>query len=321
MSRRFAGCFATAIALLAVGPATGARSGGLPAHVYAPYFETWRSDSLTTTAQLSGARFFTIAFLETLGKRSCTLAWNGKKTDTLAAGRYLSDIASLRALGGDVIASFGGWGADQGGTELADACRNVNAIAAAYEAVISTYGVTRLDMDVEGRSLKRLGGIDRRNKAIKLVQDWAAAQGRQLQISYTLPTTPYGLGASGIAVLKNAIVNGARIDVVNVMTFDYYDGVTVDMGDAAITAAQWLFEQLKTLYPAKSDADLWSMEGITMMTGIDDYPKQTEVTYPIDAQLLYLFAKSVGIGTLSIWSAQRDADTWEFSRLLSRYTG
>ena len=47
--------------------------------------------------------------------------------------RYLSDIASLRALGGDVIPSFGGWSADQGGTEIGDSCANVNTIAAAYE--------------------------------------------------------------------------------------------------------------------------------------------------------------------------------------------
>jgi hypothetical protein len=175
-------------------------------------------------------------------------------------------------------------------------------------------------MDVEGKSLKRAGGIDRRNKAIKLVQRWAAAHARPLQISYTLPTTPYGLGPAATGVLDNAIANGARVDVVNIMTFDYYDGVTVDMGDAAITAAQGLFDQLETLYPTKSDAQLWAMEGVTMMTGIDDYPKQTEITSPLDAQLLYLFAKSVGIGTLSIWSAQRDADTWEFSRLLAQYT-
>jgi Glycosyl hydrolases family 18 len=317
VTRRFAACLAVTAAL-AIGPA--AASSALPARLYAPYFETWTSDGITTIAQQSGARFFTLAFLDTLGKRSCTLAWNGRKKDLLAGGRYLSDIASLRGIGGDVIASFGGWGADQRGAELADSCRNVNTIARAYESVITTYGVTRLDMDVEGRSLKRTGGIDRRNKAIKLVEDWAAAQARPLQIGYTLPTTAYGLASPSIAVLQNAIANGARVDVVNIMTFDYYDGVTVDMGDAAITAAQGLFEQLRTLYPEESDGELWATEGVTMMTGIDDYPKRTEVTYPVDAQVFSIFARSVGIGTLSIWSVQRDASTWDFSRLLASYT-
>src|SRR5439155_8099121 len=133
------------------------------------------------------------------GKSSCTLAWNGNKAQTIAAGRYLEDLVSLRALGGDAFPSFGGWSADQGGTEIADSCHDVNAIATAYESVITTYGVSRLDMDVEGRSLTRTDGIDRRNKAIKLVEDWAAARGLQLQVSYTLPTTPSGLESTGVA--------------------------------------------------------------------------------------------------------------------------
>src|SRR5205823_7978620 len=172
----------------------------LPAHVFAPYFETWTADSISGIAQQSGARYFTLAFLQTLSKTSCTLAWNGDKTQTIPSGRYLSDIASLRATGGDVIPSFGGWSADQGGTEIADSCKDVNTIAAAYEDVITRYDVSRLDMDVEGRSLNRADGIDRRNKALKLVEDWAAAQRRPLQVSYTVPTSASGLEASGVAI-------------------------------------------------------------------------------------------------------------------------
>lgn len=105
--------------------ASAATGTPLPAHVYAPYFETWTTDSITTIAQQSGARYFTLAFLETLSKTSCTLAWNGDSTQTLSSGRYLSDVASLRAIGGDVVPSFGGWSADQGGTEIGDSCKNV----------------------------------------------------------------------------------------------------------------------------------------------------------------------------------------------------
>jgi hypothetical protein len=340
MRKRLLSAALAAAALLVIlgGAASAAPPGTLPAQIYAPYFETWTTDSLTTTAQASGARYFTLAFLQTLGKSSCTLAWNGSKTDTIAAGRYLDDIASLRALGGDVFPSFGGWSADQGGTEIADSCKDVNAIANAYEDVITTYNVKRLDLDVEGRSLTRTDGIDRRNKAIKLVEDWAAAQGRELQISYTLPTTARGLESSGLAILQNAIANGTRVDVVNIMTFDYYDKVTTDMGGAALSAAQGLFSQLRTLYPSKTDAQIWSMEGNTILPGIDDYPKKTEVTYPADAQRVYDFAKSVGIDTLSIWAIQRDnggcpgttdsnscsgivQNSWDFSHILEPLTG
>jgi hypothetical protein len=327
-----------AIILTSVASAPALGAAAVPAHVYAPYFETWTSDSLTTTAENSGARYFTLAFLETLGKSSCTLAWNGTRTQTISSRRYLSDVVSLRQFGGDVIPSLGGWSADQRGTEIADSCKSFDAIAAAYESVITTYGVSRLDMDVEGRSLTRSDGIDRRNKALKIVEDWAVANQRPLQVSYTLPTTPSGLEPSGLAVLQNAVANGTRVDVVNIMTFDYYDRVTTDMGTAAISAANRLFGQLRSLYPAKRPQQLWGMEGITILPGIDDFPRKTEVTYPADAQRLLDFATTNGINTLSIWAIQRDnggcpgatdsnscsgivQNTWDFTHVLSPFTG
>src|SRR5919198_6457165 len=324
-----------AVTLVVAGGARAATP--LPAHVYAPYFETWTTDGLTTTAQQSGARYFTLAFLETLSKTSCTLAWNGSRSDLETNGRYLDDIASLRSIGGDVIPSFGGWTADQGGTEIADSCKDVNAIATAYEDVITRYDVTRLDMDVEGRSLGRTAGIDRRNKALKLVEDWATAQGRPFQVSYTLPTSASGLEASGVAILQNAIDNGTRVDVVNIMAFDYYDRVTTDMGTAAVKAATGLIAQLHSLYPAKTTAQLDAMVGITLMPGLDDYPKKTEKTTLAHAQQVYDYARAHGFDTLSIWAIQRDnggcpgstgsnscsgivQNTWDFSHVLEPFT-
>jgi chitinase len=302
-----------------------------PAHVYAPYFETWTTDGLTTTAQASGARYFTLAFLETLSKSSCTLAWNGSKTDPVTNNRYASDIASLRALGGDVIPSFGGWSADQGGTEIADSCKDVNTIAAAYEDVITRYNLTRLDMDVEGRSLNRTDGIDRRNKALKIVEDWAAGQGRPFQVSYTVPTSATGLEPTGVAILQNALANQTRVDVVNIMAFDYYDHVTTDMGTAAVNAANGTAAQLRNI-------GVSAQIGITLMPGLDDYPKKTESTTLAHAQQVLDYAKANGVNTLSIWAIQRDnggcpgntgsnscsgivQNTWDFTHLLQPFTG
>ena len=303
----------------------------LPTHVYAPYFETWTTDGLTATAQQSGAKYFTLAFLETLSKSSCTLAWDGNRADPVTNNHYSSDIASLRALGGDVIPSFGGWSADQGGTEIADSCKEIGTIAAAYEDVLTRYNVTRLDMDVEGRSLSRTDGIDRRNKALKLVQDWAAQQRRPFQVSYTLPTSASGLEPSGLAILQNAIMNHTRVDVVNIMAFDYYDRVTTDMGTAAINAADRTAAQLRNL-------SLNATIGITLMPGLDDYPKKTEKTTRDHAQQVLDYARANGLSTLSIWAIQRDnggcpgvtgsnscsgivQDTWEFTHLLQPFTG
>jgi hypothetical protein len=317
--------------ILMVASSAQAAPATFPAHVYAPYFETWTGDSLTTTAQQSGARFFTLAFLETLSKTSCTLAWNGSKTSLVTSNRYADDVASLRALGGDVIPSFGGWSADQGGTEIADSCKDVNTIAAAYEDVITRYGVTRLDMDVEGRSLNRTDGIDRRNKALKLVEDWAAAQNRPFQVSYTLPTSASGLEQSGVAILQNAVSNHTRVDVVNIMAFDYYDRTTTDMGTAAVDAANGTAAQLASI-------GLNARVGMTLMPGLDDYPKKTEKTTVADAQRVLAYAQANGVDTLSIWAIQRDnggcpgvtgsnscsgivQGTWDFTHMLQPFTG
>ena len=323
--------------LLTASGAVAAPTASL-SRVYAPYFETWTTDSITTVANQSGARYFTLAFLETTGKTSCTLAWNGSKSQTVPAGRYLADIASLRAIGGDVIPSFGGWSADQGGTEIGDSCKDVASIATAYEQVITTYNVTRLDMDIEGKSLSRPDGIDRRNKAIKLLQDWALANGRTVQIQYTLPTSRDGLEASGLAVLENAIANGVRVDVVNPMVFDYYDRAGTDMGDSAISALNGLNAQLATLYPAKTLAQRWAMTGATIMNGLDDYPRRTESTSIQDALQLLGHAQANGMNTISMWAIQRDNGgcigttganncsgidqaTWEFTTNLKGFSG
>jgi len=327
------------LATLALAAPAVSAATPIPTHVYSPYFETWTTDSLTTIAQQSGARYFTMAFLETTSKTSCTLVWNGDKARGLTANPvpYLSDITSLRAMGGNVIPSFGGWSADQGGTEIGDSCANVNSIADAYKQVVTTYDVTRLDMDIEGRSLTKPANIDRRNKAIKILQDWAVAQGRTLTISYTLPTARSGLTSDSLAVLQNAVANGVRIDVVTPMVFDYYDRAGTDMGDSAISAVTGLNAQLVTLLGVTS-AQAYAKEGAIIMNGLDDYPRRTESTSVQDAQQLLAFAQAHGMTVLSMWAIQRDhggcdgvtganncsgipqAD-WDFTNALKGFTG
>jgi hypothetical protein len=334
LGRRPAAIAASALFLTSLAAAGGAAaSTPLPAHVFAPYFETWTTDGITSTANASGVKYFTLAFLETTSKTSCTLAWDGTASQPVSGGRYLSDIASLRALGGDVIPSLGGWSADQGGTEIGDSCSSVASIEAAYEQLVTVYGITRIDMDIEGRSLTRTTGIDNRNKAIALLNQRMPS----VQISYTLPTSRTGLEASGLAVLQNAVANGVRIDYVNPMVFDYYDRSTEPMGQSAIDALNGLHAQLAQLLPSKTSAQLWAIEGATIMNGLDDYPKKTESTSLADAQQLLNFATANGMSNLSMWAIQRDnggcpgntgsnscsgivQNTWDFSHLLTPFT-
>ena len=322
------------------GRAEAAGNAPLPAHVYAPYYETFlapNTPSIAATAQASGAKYVTLAFLQAATKGSCALNWNSSSTQPL--DYYNADIAALRAAGGDVIPSFGGFSADHGGTEIADSCTSVSQIAADYEQVISTLGVTRLDMDVESASLNNTAGITRRNQAIAMTETWATANGIPLQIQYTLPVEQYGLDPNGEAVLQNAVANGAAVTSVNIMTFDYYiagEGV-VNMGQAAINAATNTHTQLASIYTSLTAAQIWTMEAITMMPGIDDYPKKTEVTSLQDAQTVLGFAQANGLNLLSIWAIQRDnggcpgsrgkntcsgltQNTWDFSHILEPFT-
>src|SRR5215470_6677417 len=104
-------CAAAAVGTSLAGTAHAATP--LPAHVYAPYYETYlapNTPSITATAQASGVKYFTLAFLQSTGKNSCSLDWNGTSSQPL--NYYASDIAALRAAGGDVIPSFGGYSAD-----------------------------------------------------------------------------------------------------------------------------------------------------------------------------------------------------------------
>ncbi|MFG2218884.1 glycosyl hydrolase family 18 protein [Streptomyces sp. NPDC048685] len=327
---------------LILGSGAGAQAAAttatpLPAHVFAPYFEAWNGDSPAALSQASGAKYLTMAFIQTEARGSCTPYWNGDSGTPIAQSEFGADFTTMRSRGGDVIPSFGGYTADNGGTEIADSCTSVDSIAATYEKVITTYDVSRLDMDIEDNSLENSAGIDRRNKAIKKVQDWAAANGRSVQISYTLPTTTSGLADSGLAVLENAVSNGAKVDVVNLMTFDYYDGAPHNMAQDTQTAITGLKGQLADLYPSKTDAQLWGMTGVIEMPGIDDYgPAETFTT--ADATSVYNWAVAKGLSTLSFWALQRDnggcpgtggsdtcsgiaQDTWYFAHTFAPFTG
>jgi hypothetical protein len=336
--------YAAAAAVLTAAAAIGAvvatagtaSAATLPTHVFAPYFEAYNGDSLSGLASQSGNKYLTMAFIQAATKGSCTVYWNGDTSLPISSSSFGSDINTIRAGGGDVIPSFGGYAADDAGTEIADSCTNVSSIAAAYENVITTYNLTRVDLDTEDNSLTNTAGIDRRNKAIKMVEDWAAANGRTVQFSYTLPTTTSGLAPSGLAVLQNAVTNNARIDIVNLMTFDYYDNATHEMATDTENAANGLVNQLKTLYPSKTTAQLWALVGITEMPGIDDFgPAETFTT--ADATTVENWAVSKGISELSIWALQRDnggcvgtggqddcsgttQSTWQFSHTFEPFT-
>jgi hypothetical protein len=285
----------------------------LPHRLYAPYYESYlapHTASITATAKASGAKFQTIAFLQSKRTKSCGVDWNSAASQPLTY--YDADIAKLRKLGGNVIPSFGGYSADtfgkhDHGTEIADSCTSVQKIAAVYEQVVRTLRVTRLDMDVESNAETYAAGVNRRDEAIAIAQRWAARHGIRLQIQFTLPVEPTGLGSAGLSVLRNAIADGVRVYSVNIMVFDYYlphEGV-MNMSKTAITCAKTVHAELAKLYPHLSSRRIWRMEAMTMLPGISDFGKD-ETTTVHDAGVMRAFERQMHMNLLSIWAIERD---------------
>jgi hypothetical protein len=72
-----------------------------------------------------------------------------------------------------------------------------------------------------------------------------------------------------------------------------------------VNAATSTHNQLATLYPSRSDAQLWAMVGVTPMIGQNDIAGEVFTTS--DAQQLTDFARTKHLGRLAMWSANRDS--------------
>lgn len=261
--------------------------------IFSPYTEV--GASLRAINQDTGQKFFTLAFM--LGE-GCQASWDGLVPLSRAESGFpglASDIQFIRSQGGDVKISFGGGD----GQELAILCDNPGSLQAQYQAVISQYHLTYMDFDIEGGQEGNEPVYDRRNIALAALQK--ANPG--LAISFTLPASPNGLEGSSIGLLKNAVSHGVNISLVNIMTMDY-ESPGLEMGQAAIGGANGLHNQLKDIFPAKSDSELWSMVGITPMIGQND--SAGEIFTLNDASTLLAFAETNHIGELSMWAIGRD---------------
>jgi len=325
----------------------------LPSQVFAPYLDVTAVDSIAQTSEESGAKYVTLAFLQADKPGSCDLYWAGDPDQSVASRALADEIAKIRKAGGDVIPSFGGYNATNdivdwannpaNLTEIADSCKDVNKLAKAYEQVVTTYGVTRLDFDIEGTSITNKEGVDRRNEAAALVQKWAKKNHRTVEISYTLPSSTTGLVQSGLDLLNSAAAHGVKLASVNIMTFDYWDGAVHDMVADAEQAATALTGQLKTtILPHASQAELWRHVGVIQMIGTDDYRSPegvaTDIFTPAQAVTFEKWAKQHDLAYLGFWALQRDngscpdatvaqnncsgieQDTWAFTKAFKPFT-
>jgi chitinase len=287
----------------------------IPQHVFAPFVDMSLSELYFPEPQLSamGVKDFNLAFVTAPRTSGTDAVWGGNASDAVGGpfdqNRVLPVIDSVRQLGGDVTIVFGGASADGGGFDLAERITNVNTLAQTYLQVINTYDVTHVDFDIEGAALSDPVSIERRSQAIAMVQQDLAAQGKTLNVWFTLPSNPeIGLTTAGDGVIQSAIAAGVNVSGVNILTMNfgtfYPAGKPGQMGALVISAANKLFSQLHRLYPLFSAARIHEMMGITPMIGQND--TKNEVFYSDDAKMLDQYARQNGIGMVADWSLNRD---------------
>lgn len=286
--------------------------------MFAPFVDMGKPDNnLPKLMASSGIKYFTLAFVQSQG---CAPLWypSTRVADDTTFGKYIDQV---RAAGGDVIISFGGYD----GTDIGQACNDPSSLQAAYQVVVDKYKAKILDFDVEHLAIEDPASIDRRNIALKAL----VAANPGLQVNYTLPATPQGLTKESMNVINSAVKYGVPVTIVNLMTMDY--GFPVPngaMGPDSISSVGAAWCQMKA-------AGLNARIGITPMIGTND--TTTETFTLADAQVVYAYAQANPniVGLLSFWSVGRDnggcsavvsptcsgiqQNQWDFSRIFGAF--
>nr|WP_218889764.1 chitinase [Saccharopolyspora hordei] len=315
---------AAATAALALGavPALSAEAPDAPAaaspSAAAPYlYNGWGNPpAVSEVMSATGIKDFTLAFI--LSDGTCNPAWDGTRP---LDGPDKATIDEVRAGGGDVIPSIGGWS----GNKLGEVCQDAQSLAGAYQKVIDAYGLKAIDIDIEASEFETPEVQDRVLEALKAVKE--ANPG--LQTVITMGTTTAGPNEHGQRLITKAAEIGADIDVWTQMPFNF--GGT-DMAADTISATEGLKEQLKSAF-GYSDAEAYAHAGISSMNGNTD---SGEVVTPADFQEMADYAKEKGLGRFTFWSVNRDrpcdgggADScsgidqqpWEFTSIVAGFQG
>jgi hypothetical protein len=277
---------------------------------------TSASPTLADVARATGQKNFSLAFA-LASSTGCDPQWGG--TIPLTDPRVIGEVNDLRALGGGVIVSTGG----ALGPYLENTCGTVDALYAAYTKVLDAVGANSLDVDVEASI-----PVATVNQALLRLQ-----QSRGTTISYTLRVQgqDYGIDPFSVQILQDAAARGLNV-VVNPMLMDF--GYTGSWGDAMISAANATLNQMKSIWPSRSDAAQRAMFAITPMIGRTDSGMVTDE--PAARQLLS-WAQTNHIARIGFWSVGRDnggcpgavqptcsgisQGTYDFTNIFQQYQG
>jgi chitinase len=305
--------------------ATALADPSQPIELAAPYEYLGWGDPQPPASVIAatGLKDVTLAFVLSHGK--CNPEWDGRRP--LLGGEDQAAIAAVRAGGGDVDVSFGGWS----GKKLGSACKTPEALAAAYQKVIDAYSLHAIDIDIEH------GEFTNKKTRLRVIAALASVQRANpgLEISITFGTAESGPEADGQSLIADAAAIGFQPSVWTLMPFDFGAPVA-NMGQASIEAAEGLERELVTRY-GLSTAAAYAHVGISSMNGTTDESDETVSAANFRAMLA--FAQLHDLARLSFWSVNRDrpcgagakpeAETcsgieqqsYEFSDLLAGYHG
>jgi chitinase len=278
-------CFALAAAVASAGAAQ-------PVELAAPYEYLGWGDPQPPASVLSatGINDLTLAFMLSRGK--CNPEWDGERP--LLGGSDQAAIEALRAAGGDVDVSFGGWS----GKKLGSACKTPSALAGAYQKVIDAYSLHAIDIDIEH------GEFTSKKTRIRVVEALASVQRANpgLEISITFGTAENGPEPDGQSLIADAAEIGFQPSVWTIMPFDFGAPVS-DMGAVSIAAAEGLERDLAARYRLAADA-AYEHVGISSMNGHTDESDETVSAANFSAMLA--FSQLHHLGRLTFWALNRD---------------
>ncbi|MFF9277161.1 carbohydrate binding domain-containing protein [Streptomyces griseosporeus] len=296
--------------------------GGTGFKQAAPYlYEGWGDPpNPQTVMSATGIKWFTMAFV--LDSGGCNPAWDGSRP--LTGGADQTAINQIRAAGGDIVPSFGGWQ----GSKLGANCSSASALAAATQKVIDAYGLKAVDFDIENTDEFENEAVQAKIlTALKTLK----ANNPGLKTIVTFGTSTTGPTYYGNRLIEQAKSIGADIDVFTIMPFDFGGGS--DMYGNTVNATEGLKNKLKSTF-GWDDATAYAHIGISGMNGLSD---QQENTTPQIWTQIRDWANSHHIARLAYWAVNRDRPcpgggvtsncsgisqtNWQFTSITAGFTG
>ncbi|WP_440081381.1 ricin-type beta-trefoil lectin domain protein [Streptosporangium sp. LJ11] len=285
----------------------------------APYlYMGWGNPpSPATIMSTTGVKSFTMAFI--LSGGGCTPRWDGSRP--LAGGTDQAAINQIKAAGGSVQVSFGGWS----GNKLGPNCSTPAAYAGAVQQVIDAVGPAVVDFDIENNDeFENFTVQDRILNGLKIVKQ----NNPNVKIAVTFGTGINGPSSTGVRLINQARALNVPIDNYTIMPFNF--GAS-NIYNATVSSAEGLKNALKAAN-GWTDAQAYARMGISGMNGLSD---QGELTTVAAWTQIRDWARSKGLTRLAYWAVNRDRPcpggdagsecsgisqpNWEFTRITAGF--